>query len=411
MKVFIGTVNIASQIPDWERGFKAIGCDTLTASIRNYAFMMEGDIDYNLSVDRFQSLRPHRITKYFKPYLNKLFGNQFEYVFKKALKECDLFVFIWDSLLPEFKDLEIIKANGKKIVFIYVGSDVRWKPAMEQDFTTFGMHPIEYEKYDYSEKGLIFNLRKLRNGELYADQTYNNPNQAQLALKPYNQYIIPLWTTDLQIGIQQRKDRPKVIHAPSNSFFKGTKYVIAAFEKLKQDGIQFEPILIHNMPYSDVKKLYSDCDILVGQLLCPPGGKQEREVLACNKVVLSSINLDYETNIPRECPIIDVNPDNVYRELKDILLNYEKRVDYAGRGRDYVLKYHNPEKLCQRIIDDAFTEEKTKKYDNYPDFFRHHFIPESEELIPVYNEWTAKIMKEDWYKKYVPAGERERLIF
>jgi len=77
----------------------------------------------------------------------------------------------------------------------------------------------------------------------------------------------------------QREFNPIVIHAPSYREVKGTKYIVDAVDKLKSEGLLFEFKLLENIPFRDVLQYYTDGDIMVGQILAPGGGKQEREGL------------------------------------------------------------------------------------------------------------------------------------
>lgn len=95
---------------------------------------------------------------------------------------------------------------------------------------------------------------------------------------------------------------------------------------------------------------------------------------AMGKVVLSRAGYAYDSSLNNnECAMIEITPDNLYSELKKILLEYPLRVKLAKMGREYVKKYHTPSSFCKRIL--AALEDN--KYDFYPTFFREQFIPES----------------------------------
>jgi hypothetical protein len=118
---------------------------------------------------------------------------------------------------------------------------------------------------------------------------------------------------------------------------------------------------------------------------------------------------NYPQKNPADCPIIDINPQNIYEELKNIILDHPRRVELAKKSRPYVEKHLDIRYFCQTVAD--LLNGKNIDYDYEPTFFRHHFIPESDNVINDYNQYTQLVGQTDWYKKYVPSGKRNELIF
>jgi hypothetical protein len=420
-KVFIGTFNIASQINDWKSGFNSCGYETLTMIYGEHTKMIhtkgiDFNVDYYLHKKDLYRLKIIGKIKLF--FLGKKYNDPVEYIYQKAIKECDIFVFIWDTFKKDFSDYEILKSLGKKIITVFVGNDIRWYNSMKQEFISFKLLPMEYgETVFFDSKHLSHRLLFLRNAERYSDVIISNPSQSQLALRPYLLFQLTL-DFSLYINFPNQRKIPKIIHAPSNKNFKGTKYIINSINRLKDEGVEFEFELIHGLSNLEAIKKYEDCDILVGQLLCPWVGKQERELLACGKVVLSSFNYNYcdidfygDKKIIDECPIIDVNPDNIYLELKKIILDHDLRKDLAKKGRPYVEKYHSAKNEVSKILN--YLENKDlllENIDYLPSFFNKKFIPEREN-IDIYNKWNHYVSGCDWYEEHVSKGERDGLLF
>jgi hypothetical protein len=422
MKLFIGTVNIASQLNDWKFGFESNGCNVAIGSYGNHSNIIKGTYDILITRKgnyKLPLIRSYTLDRIINNYLFKENKDYRRKLLKKLVKEYDVFFFIWSSVLDGYEDFEIIKDAGKKIIVQHVGDDVRWAPAATQEFEIWGFRPIEYDNYNYNTDNLESRLGFLRMSEKYADLIYSRPNQAQLGLRNYgvNPYIVKY--ADFEERSNQRV-LPKVVHFPSSSSFKGTKYVLEAVSQLQRSGIAFE---FHTtgdtiaygsdsktIPYESIVKIYEQCDILIGQVLCPGGGRQERELLASGKIVMSNMSPRYETHLPAENPIIDVNPENLAEKLKEIILDYDRRCDLAKVGRPYVEYHHNPVKVTARILQEL--ESGAYKSATYqPNFFRNTFSPESQEHVAVYNKWTAFVKDEPWYKQSIISGERDGLIF
>jgi hypothetical protein len=191
---------------------------------------------------------------------------------------------------------------------------------------------------------------------------------------------------------------------------KGTSFVLDAFERLKKEGVEFTPLLIEGMSNQEMLQKLGDVDILIDQLILPGGGKLATEGLASGCVVMSKMGYGRysENNIPG-CPIIDVNPENIYTELKKIITDHERRNALSREGRPYTEKHLNYRVFCEKIVD--LVDGKSIAYDYVPSFFREEFIPESEEARVCYNTWTKTVSECDWYKEYISKGERTGLIF
>ena len=410
MKIFLGLSNIASQFVDLQEGFKELGIETMSVIYGEKNNIIVNKVDYNITKLKslFPYFKPRRISSRIKPIWDRKIE---EFIIKKAFKECNVFIFFWSSFTNDFSDLKELKFLGKTVICVFVGDDVRWYYAMKQEFASYGLKPIDYpNNYDYSINGLAEKIRRLRMGEKYADFIFSRLDQAQLELRPYYRWNMMVNVKKYEENSFQRKIKPIIAHAPSSREVKGTKYILDVFEKLRKEGIEFEILLIENIPHLEALKLYKNVDILIDQLLCPGSGKLATEALACGTIVMAHMAYDkYPQKNPSECPIIDVNPDTLYEKLKNLILNYEFRVEHAKKGNPYVKTHLDVRKFCKKIID--LCEGKQVEYDYSPDFFKEKFIPESEEATLVYNKWTETVKECDWYRKNINAVERVGLKF
>lgn len=409
-KVFLGLTNISSQIPDLAHGYQANGVGAITAVYSNHhPPIINNNVDYDLSI-YFRSwtrfIRPRRFRNMFHNMLSSAKAYK-KFVFNKAVKECEIFHFMWNTFSSGFYDLRYLKQLNKKIVVQFVGGEVRWKNAMEQEFDSYSLHPVEYDSdYDSSSSALEAKLAFIRRVEKYADLVFASPSACQLSLRPYiiNHHFLRL--SDFVENTHQRHI-PHIIHSPSNKHFKGTKYFIQSIDKLKHD-VDFTFELLDNIPYSDAKLAYTNADILLGQLFVPGGGKQEKEALASGCVVLTNKNTTYRPDLLNS-PIIDINIDNLTCVLRDIIEDHAKRQLLSEYGRRYVEQYSTADRLCKKIIDyfsGAYTFKET-----IPLFFHNHYIPESTQYAEIYNKWTKYVSKTVWYKNHINSICRDGLIF
>ena len=268
-KVFIGMSDIASMINEYTVGFKALGLEVFSA-VHTQAAVQSSKCD--IVIDKYiQSEDP----------VERQFLSQkvLAAVFKKAVEECDIFLFMYHTFMHDFSDVAKLKSLGKKIIFHFVGSDSRWANAFNQDMHKYGLLPLTPGQDD-NVRELPRTLLRLRTAEKYADVIFNTPSQSGLALRPYyNCLAYPLDSTVYGYPVPQR-ETPVVLHAPSNRLVKGSEYIEGIFKKLEYDGVRFIPKVIHGMSHAQALQAYHDVDMLAGQMGGVTGGRQERELMA-----------------------------------------------------------------------------------------------------------------------------------
>lgn len=409
MKVFIGLHNIASQFQDLKYGFEKNGCSVLVVSdeintspiINNYS-----DINLNIKYREWINfIRPRRIRNNF---YNR-FGDYRRKILHKCIQECDVFFFIWKTFYPSCEDLDLIKSRGKKIVALFVGDDVRWKPAMDQEFTMFNLSPIQYFDYNDSEDSLKIKLRYIRLMEKYADLIINTEDAAQLQTRPYLRNSRFLDLRGFRPSIEQRIT-PHIIHSPSNRYFKGTKYILEAIEKLNSENINFSFSLIENLSNKEALMKYAESDILIGQLFAPSGGKQDMEALASGTVVLTNNDQKYLKYSPLKYPIIHTDPSNILQVLRETIMDYEKRKKLAIQGVEFAQKHLNVTDFCKNIIDHLNHNGESSCFIE-PTFLRDHYKPRNIWEIKLINESNKLVMNENWYRATITSKVRSKLVF
>jgi hypothetical protein len=407
-KVFIGLSDIASFIDDWDFGFKANHFKSLKGSIHYQPSVQNSKLDFVIKKqqDKVGFFKPRRISSKFKPWWDARVS---DYYLHKAINECDIFIFFWESFNADFSDYKLLKQKGKKIITVFVGDDVRWESAMKQEFLKYDLPIIEYENYNRSIKGLGNKLRFLRTAEKYSDIILGQPNLMQLALKPYFNLHIPIISKNY-IEKHEQRLKPVIVHAPT-SVGKGTKHIEPVIERLKNEGLDFEYQRIQNVPRAKALEIYNNADIILDQVLTPGGGKLAYEGLAMGKIVLTLMAYNaYDQQKPSECPLVDVRAENLYDTLKQLIPDVNLRTQIALKGRSYIEKYHNPIEIVRKLLRDLENKQLSQP-DYYPTFYRNEFIPENFEMLQEYNKWNQYVSGCDWYKTTVKPANRAGLIF
>lgn len=151
---------------------------------------------------------------------------------------------------------------------------------------------------------------------------------------------------------EPKLDRPPVIlHTPTESWVKGTQFIIDAVERLKAEGYKLEFRLKRQLTQVQMYEEIAMCDVYIDELLCGSHGVTAVETMAAGKPTLTYIRPDLVPKYPADMPLVNVNPDTIYDKLKEIICKPTLRADLSYRGRKYVEKYHDVDVVVGELIE------------------------------------------------------------
>lgn len=258
----------------------------------------------------------------------------------------------------ELWDVKLAKLMGKTVLVTYQGSDARQSSYCRNNYPIHYFHDL---KDDYDNQEDSFKRGRIKVFSKHADFIYSvNPDL--LNVLPKRAKFTPYASVDYRdwknIGVSENLEIPHIVHAPSNRTIKGTKFILDAFERLEEDNISFRYTLVENMPNPEACKVYETADLLVDQLLAGYYGGVAVELMSLGKPVICYMREEDMVHLPKEmwaeCPIINSTPNDIYKVLKEWLLDKKDKLAEQGqKSRAYVEKWHDPQKIAQSIIDDC----------------------------------------------------------
>jgi hypothetical protein len=413
VRILIGTVEIAGQIPILADAFRRLGHQVTSVIKERHAFFADAHYDVD-------------ITEQALPWPDRRFGENSPAlkVARRNLNRAailarvspliarhDLFIFLWagTSLTERNREFPILKKLGKNIVSFFCGSDVRHSSGYSQLFAPLisnksveDWHAI---REDFATEPLARPLRDMRMAERYADLIISVPNNSMLGVRPYQHFFVPVNLRDYQSLIPER-DVPVVVHAPSDKGVKGTQKIVAALEQLRSEGVPFELRLLHGVPHQHVLSELSDADIAIDQLNLPLHGMFGLEAMASGCALATCNREDYEP-FPQNRPIWHIDATNIHAGLKRLLTDKDLRLRLARDGRKYVEQHHEHVQVAQRILEAL--DAVNLQYDHYPTFFARSYKLEEGEVIPEYlKRMTATIVQRWGLPKDVDPNEMIR---
>ncbi|AEP09352.1 glycosyltransferase family protein [Micavibrio aeruginosavorus] len=263
----------------------------------------------------------------------------------------------------EFLDLKLARLLGKVVTVTYQGDDARQGDYCKQHYPVHFCHDVD-ETY-YSLKTDIEKRRRIKIFDRYANFIYAvNPDL--LNVLPERARFIPYASVDPRdwspVPIQSTSEDSllHIVHAPSHRDVKGTKYVLQAFDRLQKEGIKFRYTLVEGLSNQDARKVYETADLLIDQLLAGYYGALAVELMALGKPVICYMRDSDLLNMPddmrQEIPIIKADPATIYDVLKEIIASRRSELQSIGvRGRRYVEKWHDPQKIAEIMRADVMT--------------------------------------------------------
>lgn len=220
------------------------------------------------------------------------------------------------------------KKEGKKIVCVYYGSDLR-------------------------SRGLIREMDE--QSDLSITSEYDH-----LLLKPGLEYLFyPYDTSELPARKVIDDGIVRIVHSPTNRKFKGTDLIISVIERLKKEK-KIEFLLLENLPRKKVLEIKSSCDICIDQVGGTMGGtgygKAGLETLAMGIPTITNMTDDYAKWLPENPFVVANDGDQLYEALNELIDTKQLRYEKSEKGRLWVDKYHGFNSVDKRL------KELYKKY-------------------------------------------------
>lgn len=321
MRVFHGVIEIAGQMGILSKALKREGHVAIAYNIF-HSYLNYKEHIINTTPQELQNIHRHLINFF------------------------DVFHFHYaQSLLSVFRDLEIIRGKGKRMLMHHWGNDVRFHDQARIN------NPHVYTGDSPPNDKIRERLLAITD---YVKDAVVQDFEVRDYVAPFYErvHVVPI-AIDLSRfpptypDVEQRT--PLVIHAPTNPQFKGTDAIEAAIEKIKKD----QPIdyrRVQNMSHQQAAKLYRQADIIVDQIRCGSYGLFSVEGMALGKPAVAYIRDDLVPHFPSDLPVVNANPSTIEDKLRTLIEDPEKRNRLGMQGRAYVEKYHASDVVVQQLL-------------------------------------------------------------
>jgi hypothetical protein len=312
-------------------------------------YFITNDFTYDLS--RWRSCGPWWFQRWF-PW----------FVLLWACFRYDRFHFYCDRTLTQFREvseeeLKLLRSLGKEIYFYAYGADIRTRNIThalgEPNFCTECPQPGF--SCVCSEQMHENNYQVLTR---YATAIFSTGDTIHYT--PGSRKDLFYLPVDLEAenGLRYHPQYPdvsskapiRVVHAPNHRGFKGTRYIIAAVERLRAEGLPLELILVEGVPNRQAIDIYRTADIIFDQCMAGGHGYFALEAMAIGKPVMVFIrDPDRYLLDPKECPLINSPPDQVEAVLRDLVRYRQRLFELGKQGRQYIEKHFSMMAFAMRL--------------------------------------------------------------
>jgi glycosyltransferase involved in cell wall biosynthesis len=391
LRVLVGTVEIAGQLPDVADGFRRLGHEVTSVVSQRNPFYPE--LRYDVDAGGKEILWSYKADRCAQ--VARLLWLEARH---QLIARHDVFVFFWagKSLLEFNSEYPLLKKLGKRIVTVFNGDDVRHWSAYSQQQACVVKESACVALQDLSEAyrddPLERPLQNIRMAERWSDLIISQPNQSVLAVRPYMHFFVPLDLSGYRYHAPGR-EVPVVVHAPSHKGVKGTETILAALDRLKAEGVPYELRLLHGVSSRQVISELVEADVVIDQLHLPLHGKLGVEAMASGCALATCDREGFEP-FPPARPVWHIGPENLGERLRRLLTDRELRLRLARDGRRHVERYHDHVEVARRMAE-HLEAGGTERYDHYPTFFaREYRLPEGAEVPARLRRMTSQIVRQ-----------------
>ena len=286
-----------------------------------------------------------------------LYGPFCKFLLGVALLRYDVFHYFADRglLAPterfgiNAEELEILHQAGKRVYVYAYGADVRTRQRTLdlgpwnfcRDCDTPGKHCV---CDDTTGAAIMARISKHVTATVsLGDMLTYMPGAHHLAYWPID--------TDANkfVGVGPQAGPLKIAHAPNHSHFKGTRYLEASIERLRQRGHAIEFVKVSGVPNTEVLRLFADADVVADQFIGGAYGYAALEALARGKPVLTYVRHSGLIEAADECPFLNATPDTLDAVLIWCCENRDRLPAIGAKGRAYVERWHSIPAVASRL--------------------------------------------------------------
>jgi len=337
LRLLVGPVNSAGQGYAWaraaERGLAGVGAVDLMMTT-------EGSERFGYPRDQSVPRAAYLTSKRWQRRQRAALAKRYTHV----LAESGLGPFGQQPDVPTADALLRLQADGPKVALLFHGSDIR---VPSEHALIEPASPFIDARYPGTD-GLESNT--LRNRALIAETGLpvfvSTPDLLRFA--PGATWLpvvvdVEKWAAAGSTPPLGR-ERPVVVHAPSNAGLKGSELVAETMGRLHDEGV-VEYREVRGVPSSEMPRVYGEADVVLDQFSLGIYGVATVEALAAGRLVLSHVREETRGHVAEaagvELPVVETSAAELEARLREIAAAPERYRAIAARGPAFAREVHD----------------------------------------------------------------------
>lgn len=279
-------------------------------------------------------------------------------VLAHAVRSYDVFIFSCGDTLLHPVELKLLKGLGKKLLFVFHGSDSR-PPYINGKYVILAGEDPGRRLARQARRM----KRRLRWVHRYADAIIDSPLSGHFHDRRFVNWFrigIPYTCAERSEAESTSGSSPsggplRVVHAPSDSATKGSSIIAGAIERARARGLQIDFVQIKERPNSEVIAELARCDFVIDELYSDvPGAALAFEAAALGKpTIVGGYGMEeFRRWIPADMvlPTHYCRPDELDDAIDRLARDGAYRIALGNRARQFVRDKCAPAAVAERIL-------------------------------------------------------------
>ncbi|MDR2407758.1 MAG: hypothetical protein LBE13_06570 [Bacteroidales bacterium] len=287
---------------------------------------------------------------------NKKYATHFiaPFVLGKLAKNARFFIYLWcDGFLYNRElDFRFLKSHNIPIICCFLGDDIRSRKRFLNycnsiNFNTY----VEYDNPSLYLSNIYDNKKKAlaEQADKYASIIFSYKFDQYSYLESGQYFFPPVINETFFFNFEKFSNRPlRIVHAPSSPVSKGTPIVRSVIKQLKHEGYDFQYIELIYVSNETVIRELNQSHIVLNQFYSLITGIFGLEAMATgNAVLMSAKSEHYPYHFNNAW--LETEDWQLYGNLKCLLDNPDKIIEYAKNGYDYITKNFSRDAVLNSI--------------------------------------------------------------
>lgn len=366
-RVFIGPVNVASYYSGLRAGLTTLGVDAELVLFTRHRYLRNAHgatcplavafLDW--CVNHICEISPSGSMT--RTLAKMLFPFAKAFVFLWSLMCCDVFVFGAAKGFYSLYELPLLKLLGKRLIFVFNGSESR--PAYLGGAVGDGSSSKPIERV---ARRAARQKRRIAWIEKYADACINHAPQGHFHEKPYIDHCAighPVSLSDSSSsqltpdvsGADGRADSVRIVHAPSVCGPKGTDRIRAMIQDLQDEGLAIDYVELTGRPNSEVLAELQRCDFVIDELYSDISlaGLGTEAAFFGKPAVVGGYAQETLRSLPAgtQLPMATyVKPDRAKDMVRRLIVDIQFREECGAAAHRFVHETWAPAKMAARFL-------------------------------------------------------------